>query len=376
MTSLLRSQDVTYVPRVGMVGRRRWVEFLLIGGATPVLFALSWLVRQQFELETLEFLCGLTMFHAAFVINDPHFSVTYLLFYERVRERAFGAEFSPSLRLRYWLCGFAVPLVLVTWGAVGLARADVRALGWMMQLMLALVGWHYVKQGFGVMLVLSRRRGVSFSPAERRAILWHCLAAWGYAWANPATPARDVEVRSLVYRTMARPQWFEHLCLALLLVSGLWMLWVLARKRRREGAFALATPLTALVASTWVWSIYANADPLVRYMVPALHSIQYGYFVALLKGGEAREREREPFFEAPAESRLLRLLLGALILGFSLFHGLPQLLDDASLHDGQVLGPTPFFAVFYAVVNIHHYFMDSVLWRGDQPSTRYLLRED
>ena len=37
------------------------------------------------------------------------------------------------------------------------------------------------------------------------------------------------------------------------------------------------------------------------------------------------------------------------------------------------MGATPYFAAIYAFVNLHHYFMDNVLWRRDQPSTRYLF---
>ena len=373
MTTLLDIHSVASEPHPWRLYGGRVAEFLLVGGATPLLFAMSWLLRQRLELDALEYAVGFAMFHLAFVINDPHFCVTYLLYYERWGPRAFGSEFSASLRLRYWGCGIVVPLVLLGWAGFGLASGSSWLLGLLMQLMLVLVGYHYVKQGFGVALVLARRRGVSFHRHERRAILAHCLAAWGYAWSNPATPARTVEVRTLIYDTLPRPVWLEQSCLAALALSGLWLLVVLLRKIRREGVRPLTTPLVALLVSTWAWSIYANADPLVRYMVPALHSLQYGYFVMLLKGNEAREREGEPYFEAPAGTRLLRLLLFAISLGFLLFHGLPYLLDEASLHDAQALGPTPFFAAFYAVVNIHHYFMDSVLWRGDQPGTRYLL---
>ena len=39
------------------------------------------------------------------------------------------------------------------------------------------------------------------------------------------------------------------------------------------------------------------------------------------------------------------------------------------------LGTTPFFATFFVVVSIHHYFMDTVLWRRDMPETRLLMAD-
>jgi hypothetical protein len=36
------------------------------------------------------------------------------------------------------------------------------------------------------------------------------------------------------------------------------------------------------------------------------------------------------------------------------------------------LGPTPYLAVIGTFVNIHHYFMDHVIWRRENPDTRFL----
>jgi hypothetical protein len=69
--------------------------------------------------------------------------------------------------------------------------------------------------------------------------------------------------------------------------------------------------------------------------------------------------------------RLAELALSALVLGWVLFHGLPGLLDGAP--DGSELGPTPYLAAIFAFVNLHHYFTDGVIWRRDNPETRYLL---
>ena len=33
---------------------------------------------------------------------------------------------------------------------------------------------------------------------------------------------------------------------------------------------------------------------------------------------------------------------------------------------------TPYFAAIFTVLNLHHYFMDFVIWRRDNAETRYL----
>jgi hypothetical protein len=348
-------------------------EFLLVGGLTPLLFPLAWLLRGALGLDDSELAVGFVMFYAAHLINDPHFAVTYVLFYEDARGRALGSVFRAPQRARYWLAGFVVPLLLAGWAVYGLLSASATALGLLIQLMFLLVGWHYAKQGFGILTVLAARRGVRFEKRERLALLAHCYAGWLYAWASPHDPGRALEEKGVVYRSIAHPAGLERAAQLLLVASLVPLTWTLWQKRKREGALPLGTPLTGFLCSIWAWSIYASIDPLVRYVVPALHSVQYLYMVYLLKGNQARERELAPWFEPAASVRLVLLALTALALGFVLFHGAPSLLDDTLAGDERaLLGPTPCFAALYAFVNIHHYVMDAVIWRHDNPLTRYL----
>jgi len=127
----------------------------------------------------------------------------------------------------------------------------------------------------------------------------------------------------------------------------------------------------------WSWTIYSRIDPLVRYAIPALHSLQYLYFVWLMKSQQARAEEGPPAFGQPVGARLGLLAVSALGLGWLLFRGAPTFLDDVFVPHSrraalEPLGATPFFAAFFVVVNIHHYLMDYVIWRRDNPETRYL----
>jgi hypothetical protein len=352
-------------------------EFLVVGGLTPLVLALGWILRGIIGLDAADLVFGFTTFHAALVINDPHFAVTYLLFYRDARSRALGTAFASGQRARYLAAGVVAPLVLGGWAVAALAARSAPALGLMTELMFLLVGWHYVKQGFGVMIVLAARRGVRFAAVERRAILAHCYAGWAYAWASPAQAAKEVEEKGVVYTAFARPLPLERVTLAVLLVTAALLFWMLVSKWRRERRPPLVTPLVALLCSIWSWSIYSAADPLLVYAIPALHSLQYLYFVALLRGAEAREREGPPWFEVSARVRLGVLLASAIALGWVLLHGAPALLDHAMFRRTSresPLGATPFLAAFTAFVNIHHYVMDAVIWRRENPETRYLLQ--
>jgi len=346
-----------------------------VGGLTPLLFPLSYLLRRGLGLDAAEYAVGFTMFYAAHVINDPHFAVTYLLFYEDARERALGAAFPPGLRARYVLVGLVAPLVMLGWSAFAIVTRQAAVLGALVQTMFLLVGWHYVKQGFGVLTVLSARRGVFYGPRERLVLLFHGYAGWAYAWASPADPGTELEEKGVVFTSWARSVALERITFAVFAASAGALVVALVWRARREREWPLATPLVAYLASIWAWSIYSSADPLVRYVNPALHSVQYLFMVHLLKGNEARAREGPPHFERSARTRIGLLVITALVLGWLLFHGVGQGLDAvlvAKADRTSDLGPSPYFAALYVMVNLHHYLMDAVLWRRENPKTRYL----
>ncbi|MBN9168256.1 MAG: hypothetical protein J0I07_45430 [Myxococcales bacterium] len=359
--------------------RSRLVEFMLVGGATLVLLPLAWLLRTAIGLDDSEFAVSFTAFYAAWVINDPHFAVTYLLFYKGARQRALDPAIPRAQRIRWVIAGVVVPLALAAWAIGALAAHSAQAIGWMVQLMYLLVGWHYAKQGFGVLSVLSARRGFRLSPQERTAILFHCYAGWAFAWANPATPAGEYEEKGVVYTALAHPRWLEIGAGAVLAASTIAVAWVVLARWRRERRTLPTAPLTGLLVTVWSWTIFSSFDPLVRYVIPALHSIQYLYFVWLMKRNEARAEEGPPAFGRPVAVRLGLLAVSALGLGAMLFHIAPTFLDTALVPRpprGQVttdpLGETPYFAALFVFVNIHHYFMDHVIWRRENPDTRFL----
>jgi len=356
----------------------RAIEFLCAGGITLLLLPLFWLARRTLGADAAEWTVGFLAFHAAYVINDPHFSVTYLLFYRRVRERLLGPDVPLAQRLRYLWAGAGVPVVLLGWIVLALSRRSAEGLGLLFQLMFFLVSWHYVKQAFGVLLVLCARRGVRFSLLERRIFLLHCLSAWLYARATPFDPGAPQIEQGVFYHSLRHPGWLETATLVPFAASAAALVWALVSVAIRERSSAPVGPVTVFLVTTWLWVVYAGIDPLLFYVIPALHSLQYLYFVYLERSGAARKLEGPPAFGRPVRTALGLLAAAALVLGFLLFHGLPggldELLTSADPAEQGALGPTPFLAAFVAFVNVHHYFMDSVIWRREVAEARELFR--
>ena len=61
------------------------------------------------------------------------------------------------------------------------------------------------------------------------------------------------------------------------------------------------------------------------------------------------------------------------MLGAAGFWWAPNAIDAPGGYDRAVFGTTLFLCIGWIFINIHHYFMDSVIGRGDNPETRRYL---
>jgi hypothetical protein len=107
-------------------GREQFLEVMATGALTPLLLPLSWLVRRAVPLEDAELAIGFVAFHAAHVLNDPHFAVTYLLFYEDAAESARSLPPSSMAGSGAWRCCSSTDVRPWRCGAGSSAAARVR----------------------------------------------------------------------------------------------------------------------------------------------------------------------------------------------------------------------------------------------------------
>lgn len=366
--------------------KREVVEFLAVGGATLLLYPLALLFQRLSGLDYSQYVTSMVAFYAAHVINDPHFGVTYVLFYRRARQRLFGGEFRGLQRLRYLAAGVVVPLLMIGWIWWAMRTDSPVRMGQLIQAMYFLVSWHYVKQGFGVLTILSLRRGIRYAPAERRWILAHCFAGWAFAFCTPSGPSYQIQESGVVYWSLPIPRIAELVTQGIFYASAVGVVYVFVRKWQRERVLPPFAPLLGFFVTIWLWSVYSSFDPLMAYVIPGLHSVQYLYFVWLLRKNETLadvatrlQSDDRAFTPHRLGLRLFTLAASALALGWLAFRGGPEFLDghlvlsDPDRTGG--LGATPYLAALGTFVNIHHYFMDNVIWRRDNAETRLLTSD-
>ena len=172
-----RSQRIT-TPRAGYLFGPVF-DFLTLGGGSIVICgAIALLLPKGIPSAQQAVLVTTLMM----IINQPHFAHSYQMFYRNFREKAFGQSYTRALRLRYILAGLLVPATLFAFLAGAALAQNARLLAYGANLMFFLVGWHYVKQGYGILIVDSVQKRMMFSERAKTILRANGYACWLVAW--------------------------------------------------------------------------------------------------------------------------------------------------------------------------------------------------
>ncbi len=374
------------------------VDFLCLGGGALILMLLLLVVRPPASSEPT---LAVAMLWVAHVINHPHFAHSYQIFYRDFGQKAFGAHYDPVLRLRYIFAGIVAPLALLAYFLGAVLLQDVRALGLTANLMFFLVGWHYVKQGYGMLIVCSVLKRQFFSDIEKRVLLINAYVVWAADWLIANWVFNERNFWGLAYYTFDMPGWLVVLAIALSAGTTAATLWMLARKWASEKRRLPFNGVIAYLVTLYAWLLF-SLDPLYLLVIPACHSLQYLVVVWRYQLNAERDRAaqtraaEENSDSAPAGRTneddagwLLRMkrwvaqratarftvFVGTgLLLGFLGFWLLPVALKIGVPVDQAVFGPSLFFFLVWIFINVHHYLLDNVMWRRGNPDTgRYLF---
>lgn len=338
-----------------------WADFLLLGGGSIVVLALVALLFGSAATG----LTAVLMLLLANLVNHPHFAHSYQIFYRGYRSKILDAQLPRTLRLRYLVAGVLVPIAIAVLFLYCLVREDVTLLGLSVNAMAFLVGWHYVKQGYGMLMVDAAKKKRYFSRAEKQLFLGNAFACWllTWLWANRAVQAH--EFQGLTYYTFAVPAALVTIAVVIAAVFGALVLHALYRKWRK-GAALPWNGLVAYAASAYFWMVFARIHPLWLLVIPFFHSLQYLAVVWRFELNRLQARQR-------GRIGIVIFYLFGLVLGLLAFWSVPILLDRWVSYDRELFGSSLFVAMFWLFINVHHYFLDNVMWRRENPETRKFL---
>ena len=353
-------------------------DFLLAGGGSLlVAVPVFWLIGDKASAHPTA--VGLSA-ALAFVINYPHFAHSYQLLYEGIGKRISGTETTQKVRMKYLWAGFVAPLLIFGFLVAAYLSGSIRMLGFVANAYFFTGGWHYVKQGYGVITVLSAVRRIYHSNLEKKLLLLNGYTVWIYSWmAFNVALRREDTLFGVKYYTLDIPQaavtagWWTvvgtSVALAAAFVHRVFV-------RRQPVSW---NGIVGYVSSLYLWVIAFYANPVFVLFVPAFHSLQYLLFVwryqmnKAVSEAAARVDGSSGAPRRAAKARVARFVVAGIVLGFLGFVGAPMALQASLSPDATLWGPTLFLFIFTAGINVHHYFIDNVIWRRDNEDVRRFL---
>jgi hypothetical protein len=316
----------------------RWVDTMIMGGLSIITLMGLLVFANQANIRSISF----AAFVASFFVNYPHFSATIYRLYQ-----------CPDNVRQFPITAWIIPLILCGAVVACFWQPDTIA-PYFVMLYLLWSPYHYSGQTIGLTMVYSRRAGFHIGRHERMALSTFIFSALVFGVVR-----LQHNIDSPIYGIVPAfplPSWMGA---ASLIPMGLgaavfiWFVFVWCVKQRR-----LLPPIVLLPAIThFIWFVPGAGVKSFWIIIPFFHSLQY-LLVALamqLKlrtdapGGEHSWRRIR--FETVRWG--FRNIVGGLLL----FMVLPLLFSWLPL---PLLTTT---AVIVAAVNIHHFFLDGVIWK-------------
>jgi len=353
-------------------------DFLTLGGGSIIVCGLIVLLLPQ-GIPTLQQAVLVTVLMAA--INQPHFAHSYKMFYRNFRAKAFGASYPRPLRVRYVLAGIVGPAALIAFLAGTAISGSPRVLAYGANLMFFLVGWHYVKQGYGILIVDSVQKRLMFSDRAKTIFRINGYACWMVAWlgVNHAL-STGTWYLGLTYFSLPIPTPLYVASIVIATLTTVAVLFVLIQRWREARGALPWNGVIAYLTTLYLWVIFVRVNPLVLAVVPTFHSLQYLAVVwryQINAGSQAQKPVRSSIMSrvlpAGVWAGLAIFIALGILLGFLGFMGVPRFIDYVLPYDKRVFGPSLFLFMFYIFINVHHYFLDNVMWRRGNPDVQQYI---
>ncbi|MES3038679.1 MAG: hypothetical protein V4736_12300, partial [Bdellovibrionota bacterium] len=308
-------------------------DVLMMGGISIIVCLASWaFMDKSASLYTISNLA----FALAFAVNHPHFLSSYILMYKDFRKNIFQKP-------RYFFSAIVVPVALAGVLIAAMAQHNIGLMGHIVTAMYFLVGWHYVKQVFGCVVVSSAQRKVYYKSWERKILLTNLISVWFMSSLGSHASSGTYDFYGIKHYSLQLPPW---LLTATYWVVGFTFLVTAAmqlQKYIREGVKPSPPGVAAFVA-LYAWYLPTTSHPGFGYLIPFFHSLQYLSFVYLLKKNQVTAEISPLKDEAHRKAWVTKFggfALWALVLGALAFEYIPKGLDNQQIIPAGVMGTAP-----------------------------------
>lgn len=349
-------------------------DFLCLGGGSLLLLPiLVWVIPDTAHVSALFMAVLLSN-----IINHPHFVHSYQIFYRTFGAIAGNPDSDRTLRARYLWAGIGAPILIALFFPAALWLGDARTLGYAGNAMTFFVGWHYVKQGYGMLMVDAALRRSYFGNADKKILLVNSYACWILAWAIGNKVVAERDFWGLAYATFDIPLALLWIGAAIVAATTILSALTLYRHARAHRDGIPVNGMAAYIASLYPWLLMIR-EPVLGALIPAMHSLQYLVIVWRYQlnvehlkpdaGDHVRKISAFGFAPRKGTLRFADFVFRGTVFGVISFWILPYILSVTVPYDHSQYGDHLFFSILIIFINIHHYFIDNVMWRKENPHT-------
>lgn len=319
-----------------------FLDAFFMGGLSIVVFAYyEFFYRGYSSLQVSDTAMALAAFFN-WVVNYPHFAATSYRFYQ-----------SPDHRREFPLTAVLVPVLILLGTIACFVWPREFAPAWTKIYVLWSV-YHYSGQNLGLSLIYARRAGIDVGRWWRLALAGFLYACFVAQYAEVEAKGGTIWVFAIEFPLVQIPQWFAVAARWLANGLGVLVLGFAARWMWRAGR-GIPLIVAVPVAAQYVWTSLGAATFSFQMLVPFFHGLQY-LFVAWAMEMHRRSGEAAFGWRAVGERTLAWAGL-CLSGGGLLFYGLPWIVSRFGYELSFPLG------VFFVSVQIHHFFVDGVIWK-------------
>jgi hypothetical protein len=315
-----------------------WCDVAAIGGLSIVVFLALRLVSEgQTTQAAIQVAATMSIF-----VNYPHFSATLYRLYQ-----------SPDNIRQFPVTSFGVPLLLIGAVAASVWQPE-RIAPYLVTLFLIWSPFHYSGQTIGITMLYARRGSYAIDRWQRLALSAFVYSTFIVSFTHAVNSAPMVRY-GVNIPIIHFPGWFDAITIAVLCAGAAGLIYFAFSWVRAHGRIPPA--IVFLPALTqFVWFLPGRQTAMFYEFVPLFHSLQYLYIAWAMQIGL---RLREPAAGAPRSllKESCRWALSNYVGGMLLFIALPWLLFWVDLPLVTSAG------IVIAAVNIHHFFVDGVIWK-------------
>src|SRR4051812_31665969 len=154
----------------------------MIGGLSVLTFAVAYLfVDKTGSTNQISW----AAFYLAFLVNNPHFMASYVLLYWDKRKELFTNK-------RFLWAAIVAPTLILGYMFACIFASSPKYLSYAVNVMYFTVGWHYIKQIYGTVVVTSAKRGYYFTKSESWALKLNLYPVWFMSFINGNLGIREI----------------------------------------------------------------------------------------------------------------------------------------------------------------------------------------